>query len=284
MSDDELAPGLGTDSRPLPRYPRLASARQLRIEQHPWKARAWAGSPERLVQIQNLILDQLERAYDDAVKNLSDTEEDRYEAWELGESLSLKVSVKGNGGRMTQHGELSSIFSTATDVSEVEELHFKAGETLSLSFVRNDTQGERPSSVAVKLKVSGSDQAWALGTLQLLSSEIARGVPKWAVLRHGLVSYLLAVMMVLGVGGALVAQYADHLASAIVVLATVGSLGAGLLASVVIWPLMLRLFPGFDVVPSGASPTGRRTLGVAFTAFNFLVGVAGIVLAFVLKS
>jgi hypothetical protein len=279
--DQELASGLGLPAKPLPAYPRLGGSSSNVKIQNDWTARSWTGTPERLVQIQNHVLDALEKAYDDAVKHLSQDDEGRYEASELGQVLALRVTASGNGGRMTRTGELSTIFAEV-DLSDVDEVQMTNGHagpaSINLSFVKRPKSG----SVSVKLKVSGSDRSWVGGTHQLISSEVAKGVPRWAVLRHGAVSAMLGFVVGLGISLALVAFNAkdpgpnDYLTAVLIALA-LGSVVGG----TVIWVIMQTLFPGFELVSPGSSNAGRRTLGALFAAANFAVGVVGTVLAIV---
>lgn len=261
---------------PLPKFPRLGrQTSRVRI-QHDWSAKAWGGTPERLVQIQNEVEQALERAFDDATNRLQPTEESRDQAEELAQTLRLLVRVIGNDGRMTRTGELSAIFAEA-DLSDIDELHMAnskgAPACVELSYVRQPKQG----STAVNLKVSGSDRSWVGGTHQLLSSELAKGVPRWAMLRHGGASALLGLFLALGIAGILIAAFADNPNHSIVfALVVAGSLGS-LMGGVTIRMVMLRLFPGFDIFAPGTSPAGRRTLGAAFALLSFAVGVAGLV-------
>jgi hypothetical protein len=125
--------------------------------------------------------------------------------------------------------------------------------------------------------VSGRDRSWVAGTADLLSSELAKGVPKWAFIRHGLVAVALAVLLILGSGGLLVATVADDPGSWIGPLVVVGIFVA-LPCAGLTSHLIRKLFPGFEILQPGASNSGRRTIAGIVTLAGLAFSVVGVVL------
>lgn len=261
----------------LPAFPELGSSESRVRLQKDWSARAWTGKPDRLVQIQNEIQKALKVVYDEAVRDWPATPENAERAEALGNALRLSVRASGSDSRLTRSGELSAIFAE-TDLGDIETLSMRnsdgARAHVSLDFRRMGKNG----SVTVTLKVSGSDRAWVGGTAELLQTEIAKGVPGWSWLRHGFVSALLGILLGWGVAGLFLATVVSDPRGAAFGFGLVGLMGGGLIGGMVIWALLQRLFPGFEIVEPGGSSTGRRVLGGIVTITGLALGIAGVVL------
>jgi hypothetical protein len=232
----------------LPDFPRLAGGPSSKVKlQRDWKARAWAGTGARLVQLQNEVESALARAYAEATRDLPDTEEGREQARRLGGLLRVVVRATGHKGKLSRTGEVSAILA------------------------------ETDPSYTTKLMVSGTDRSWVGGTADLLTTEVAKGVPRWARVRAGLVSIFLGALLTWGGGGLLMATVADHPKGWIAGVAMFGVIG-GAVVGLPIWFLVQRLFPGFEILEPGASNAGKRTIAGLVTIVSFLLGVAGVVL------
>jgi len=275
VTDDAPDDGAASKAAVQPPFPRLSGASTSVDIQRDWSARAWAGTPDRLVKIQNETEAALARIYDQEAGKLLG--QSGYDAVDLADDLRLRVTATGNAGRLTRTGELGAIFAE-TDLSDIDIVHLSnrkaAGSHIDLTFRRKPKEG----STAVKLQVGGSDRPWIGGTVELLSSEIAKGVPAWAWLRHGGVATFIGILMALGAGGLLLATVSDDPRDSIFLVLSTGLVVGGFVGAVVIWPTMKHFFPGLDIHEPGGSPVGRRTLAGAVTLLGLTLGVAGVVL------
>ncbi len=261
----------------LPAFPQLGMGEsRVRLKKE-WSARAWTGKPDRLVQIQDEIQKALRTVYDETVRSLPLTPDGHERAVALGEALRLSVRAAGNENRLTRSGELAAIFAE-TDLGDIDTLSMSnrdgAKGHVSLVFRRQSKEG----STTVNLQVSGSDRSWVGGTAELLQTEIAKGVPGWAWLRHGFVSVLLGAMLGWGLAGLLLATVANDPRDSLFAAAVMGLLFGGTFGGIIIWSLMQRLFPGFEILEPGSSSTGRRVLGGVVTILGLALGIAGVAL------
>lgn len=99
-----------------PPFQRLSKDDAVKITR-PYSLTAWAGDKERILALQKLLEDALERAYNAAVTELTQGPTDpdttglrAYRTERLADDYALRVEVTGRGGRWTREGELSAIF------------------------------------------------------------------------------------------------------------------------------------------------------------------------------
>lgn len=260
-----------TVAKSFPEFPSVeGEPSSLRI-QRDWSARAWSGTGTRLVQLQKEVHRSLRKLYESKIVELSDDSGGQDAAEELLKSLRVRVNATGHGGKMTRSGELAAILGE-TDPADIESLTIsnssqsKTGH-ISLVFNRDGVQ----DSLGVVLKVSGHDRSWVGGTAEVISTEVAKGVPSWSPLRHGFASFVFCFLTACGVLSFLVSNSnLDATLLSVPLLSLVIALPAAL---GVHW-LVNKILPGFEVLEPGSSNSGKRlVMGV--------IAGAGLVLSFV---
>jgi hypothetical protein len=266
----------------VPEYPRLQQTQDVLLTRS-WKARCWVGTVDQLVRIQREVEDALASAY--ATEAAALAAGNGGPAWsgeklkELGSSLRLRVKVTGAGGKVTRTGELSAIFAEM-DVSEVETVVLANQPEVTRTSVVLELRQNPDSGMPVRLKVQGDDRTWVGGTLEVLTSSLAKSKPWWSFMRSVPALFGVFLMLSAGVAGIVVAlseKAQDHAPSTFFF-----TIFGGLFLAIFLgFPLGSVVMPGFEIVEPGGAPTPRRVLGVTVAIVSFLVGVAGLVLTIV---
>lgn len=228
-----------------------------------------------MIQLQNEVHHALARLYAQKVKDLPDSPEGLEAAEQLRDSLRLKVQATGSKGKFIRQGGLKAIFDQ-TVPSDIEALRIansqeaRTGQVV-LSFAKTSEAG----TVNVQLLVSGRDRPWVDGTAGILSTEIEKGVPRWAFLRHGFASYMFAILVVFGIAGLLKATLWDLEDSSGLILAATLPIFSVFLA-IPVHAVAKRVLPGFEIREPGASNAGRKLLVGVVAGVGFLASLVGI--------
>ena len=130
-------------------------------------------------------------------------------------------------------------------------------------------------SKGVSYTVEGSDPGWVRQTKSVLDSEVRRAVPKWEWLRRDIVALpVFSLVGTLAAGIALlpvIAREASIVGDALLVslVLCIGAL-AGIMLNAATW----FLIPGFELLPQGQDPKGRRVLGfIGAAAVEIVLGI-----------
>lgn len=276
-----------------PAFPRLSESHGTARLTRTWYAPAWAGPADSLIAIQAEVEDALNEVYNRLIREIP---EDGAARLTLGFSrsiavkslqreLSLDVLATGDKGQLKWSGSLSSIFAETT-LAEIETLvlqnqtHGSFESLMSpmgdgsnrlpqvkVSFTRNPRLGV-PS---VEVSVSGPDRHWVRGIFDSLVSSLRKNVPRWAIVRRtwfrALLSGILAgVIVAVGISSIATDEPPGVVISAFIFLGAI----AAAIFYMILDPLLMRLFPGFEVVEVGASSKGRQV----FTIIASLIGGA----------
>ena len=266
-------------------FPRIKPQENALTVTRSWKLQAWAGTPTKLITIQNLVEDCLERAWQQEVAAIpADAEPHRRDSTisELDDDLSLNVVVHGNHGRIKRTGELSAILSEM-DLPDVESVSFSnnprwsgSNTKIELTFDVHASTAYRPH---VTLSVTGGDTQWLFGTVERITDEVKKGLPWYQFFRRWWLSVILGTLLVGGVAAYVLARVGD---TKDVIFGTIFCLMIGaVFGSALFGAAFAALIPGFEVYEQGEKPRGRSVIGGAVGVVSFLVGVAGLVLTVV---
>lgn len=250
--------------------------------------RAWVGRPERLLRLQELAEDALERVYSEHLAMYTGADRAGYAEW-LGENLRLRVEIRGAGGAVRRSGDIASLLAEM-DSRDIESILFNNADSSLSERVVIGLHASPPVEVAsdpIKVTVKGADRQWVGGVFDTLSSELAKDVPGWAWIRRASVSFWIGTLVAIGIMGAAL-YWADGsqeflaesgwfgLSVMFFILAFgLGGVFGGL---AVVRSILHYLFPSLEVVVAGSDSQARRVGGIAFAAVSTLASLAGLVL------
>lgn len=264
-----------TAENPFPDFPSLdVEPSSLRVQED-WSGGAWSGTTDRLVQLQNEVHKSLARLYEQQVKKLPDTAEGRESAEVLMQSLRVRVRATGRSGKMTRLGSMEAIFAE-TDPADIDVLQVSNSAESRSGYVSLAFEKARKAdSLGVTLTVSGYDRSWVSGTADILKSEVKKGVPRWAWLRHGFVSFLLSLIVAGGITGVLSAtvlnpQVTFWVSVPLIVLFIAAFLAIALHAGI------KRVLPAFEMLAPGESNAGKRVVAGVILATSLVLSLIGV--------
>ena len=188
MPDDEEAAEL--------QYQRLHAEQRTRVTRD-WSIPSWAGTSDKLVTVQRLAEDCLERAWRAEVESIkANTRPEDHEMWirESVDQYKLKVEVTASGGRITKTGELSTIFAD-TDLRDVEAYGALENERKSLQVRTEELQARRNSlsKQIGQLKGKGEDTAPVMAEVAGIGDELKRSAERLEALQGELSTMLMGI-------------------------------------------------------------------------------------------
>lgn len=264
-----------------PKYKRLESEQRTKVTRD-WSVPCWAGTSDKLVMVQRLAEDCLERAWLTEVNSIkAEMPPDSQDMWieEAQDEYALKVSVRASGGRITKTGELSTILAD-TDLRDVE--------SVTMSNEERASQGTLKVSMnksGVKVSAVGPDLQWVYGTIETLSTQIVKDRPWWSFFRQAWFGLLMGLITGVGLFSLMLARWdlkdedgsVTGLAGRIVVFGLIALVASGLSAVLFYFPTFAFAFPAFDVIERGSQATGRKVLGGFVTVLGLALGLAGLI-------
>lgn len=252
--------------------------------------RAWSGGPEELKRLAAAIEAALQREFTmlrdqnsrDAPQNAAKLNR------ELAQGMRLSVAAFARGGVERRSGDLAAILAEL-DPRDFDGMRIGNFQSASraphgypvIDLTLGHIPGTSPKQVlGPRLRVSGGNRNWVSGTLDVVSDELSHRNPPWSILNTGWALLLVSVALAGGPFGifyALIRPTVPEVGAFINLALILLLLFVALFAS-----LLPKLFPPFEVVPTGDRDRGRRVLASVVAAASFALAVAGVALPFVL--
>jgi hypothetical protein len=270
-------------------YPKLNNENRIRLTRTATFG-AWVGRPDSLVRLANEVERVLREAYETSLADNTEAMSDQKR-----QTFALRSEVFGAKGRTRRSGAMQAMLAEM-DLTEIEYIYIGNGReyasetygTPQITIVlTNYGESDYPSTFernnGVFIGVTGDDNQWVGGVLDVLVNHVKRNVPWWEWVRKPSGSMVLLMgTSLLVVGMVALAGILVGVTDITTITSRNWALLVGAVTGVISGVLANRLrrwvFKGVEVLEPGLSSITKRFAVAIATISGLILGVAAIVL------